>query len=153
MVRFFLHSMFTTTRMEVAVTTPEHEDDVMYTCPRCGATMLHWQNDDHASECPPLTFAGLPTPLRFAFLDALTELCFGAADWNYTDGGISVAVPNGRFGELQQLAKRFSLIAEPRGLYYFPLGSDQPPDHLRHECPRYPGSRGFWLKQLFRVKE
>lgn len=88
-------------------------------------------------------FCELPADLRFAFLQALDGLSDGHGSWNYTGGGITVAVPHGRFCELEQLARRFSL--EHRHLHYFPLGSDNPPELLRHECPKYPGSRGFWL--------
>ena len=28
--------------------------------------------------------------------------------------------------------------------HYFPLGTDSPPDNLRHDAS-YPGSKGFWL--------
>ena len=36
--------------------TTDHEDDAMYTCTRCGAVMLTWQQFDH--ECARLLSCG-----------------------------------------------------------------------------------------------
>lgn len=33
---------------------------------------------------------------------------------------------------------------EDNSLHYFPLGSDNPPEHMRWDG-RYPGSKGFWF--------
>jgi hypothetical protein len=36
--------------------------------------------------------------------------------------------------------------------HYFPLGSDNPEDRYRHDGS-YPGSKGFWRWDTFKVKE
>lgn len=92
----------------------------------------------------PIAFCDLPHPIRFAFLDCLSDISGrNGAVFHYTGQGITIAVPRDRFSDCEQLARRFGLAH--KNLYYFPLGSDNPPEHMRHDSPSYPGSRGFWL--------
>lgn len=79
---------------------------------------------------------------RFAALDALDEATGKLAGFHYTGTGITISVPRGKFGAVLQWAKSHELTE--RDTYYFPLGSDNPHEQLRHDG-NYPGSRGFWL--------
>src|SRR3990167_4557837 len=58
-------------------------------------------------------------------------------------GGFQVAVGRGKFGDLIEAIKPFGF--KVNGLVSFPLCSDQPPDHLRHDSPKYGGIKCNWL--------
>jgi len=79
---------------------------------------------------------------RFAALDALSALTENLAGFHYSERGITVSVPRGQFCEVLQWAKDHGLAE--RQTWYFPLGSDNPDERLRHDAS-YPGSKGFWL--------
>jgi len=61
-------------------------------------------------------------------------------------GCLSVAVAKGKFSELQHTLKNLGLAFVE--LYKFPLGTDTPPMHLRHESYGFPDSA--WLIATFR---
>jgi len=61
-------------------------------------------------------------------------------------GCLSVAVAKGKFSELQHTLKNLGLVFVE--LYKFPLGTDKPPTHLRHESYGFPDSA--WLIATFR---
>lgn len=86
-------------------------------------------------------FSELPGDVRMAAINGLCAIS-QYAGWHYTGNGITVTVPRGQFSEVLQWAKDNDL-AECGG-WYFPLGSDNPHESLRHDSS-YPGSRGFWL--------
>jgi hypothetical protein len=91
------------------------------------------------------SFYDLPHDTRFAIYGELDRL-----QCKSLGGGLfSVAVAKGKFGELVQTMEAFGL--EHADLYYFPLGTDNPPDHLRHD------NRGFpdccWLIATFTTPE
>lgn len=73
-------------------------------------------------------------------LDSIGSECHG-----YHGDCITVAVPRGEYHRVAEWAERFGL--EYRSMYYFPLGSDKPREHLRNDGPpQYDrGNRGFWL--------
>lgn len=83
--------------------------------------------------------------------DAVGEL--GGAVKGYQGDGVQVAYPRGEgarggFCELDEQLRELGLVLDPNSLHTFPLGSDNPPDGLRHDGA-YPGSRGFWLLGLY----
>jgi hypothetical protein len=91
---------------------------------------------------PGVPFAQQLDEIRMAILHIIDDL--GGDSHGYIDGGITVAVP-------REIPAKWNLVRtlEICGLRaatwaYFPLGTDNPPDSLRHDGS-YPGSKGFWL--------
>jgi hypothetical protein len=70
-----------------------------------------------------LAFCDLPDPIRFRLRDAIEE------------AGGYVA---GYYGPFFRAMEEAGLELDEHSLHFFPLGMDQPPDHLRHQ-------RGYWL--------
>jgi len=66
-------------------------------------------------------------------------------------GALCVAVARGKYGELVQVLKKFGL--ECADSYYFPLGTDKPPMHLRHDSIRYGQQNCNWFYAHFKVME
>jgi hypothetical protein len=66
-------------------------------------------------------------------------------------GGLCVAVARGKYGDLLQAMEKFGL--EYVESYYFPLGTDKPAMHLRHDSVRYGGQNCNWFYATFKVKE
>jgi len=66
-------------------------------------------------------------------------------------GQLCVAVARGKFGELLQAMDKFGLDLVDS--YHFPLGSDNPPMHLRHDSARYAVPNCNWLYAVFNVRE
>ena len=91
------------------------------------------------------SFFELTTDQRFKVYNAIDALeC-----QTKTAGGsgfLSVAVAKGKFGELCETLKTLGLAHFD--LYKFPLGSDSPPEHLRHESRGIPDS--CWLIATFK---
>lgn len=90
------------------------------------------------------SFFDLPHDVRFAAYDALTAI--DCATYPGSAGGaLGVAVAKGKFGALIETMRPFGLTLADS--YLFPLGTDTPPVHLRHD------SRGFsdccWLVANF----
>ena len=73
----------------------------------------------------------------------------GSAMQSYLSEGFSVAIGRGRYSATVAALEPFGF--ECAKLYTFPLGTDNPPAHLRHD------SRGFpsccWLIACFREVE
>ena len=91
------------------------------------------------------SFYDLTDEKRFEVYRALRDLQCETR----TGGGsglLSVAVAKGAFGQLVQALENLGLANVD--LYKFPLGSDKPPMHLRHESYGFPDS--VWLIATFR---
>jgi hypothetical protein len=82
---------------------------------------------------------------RFKVYDAIKAI---GCD-TYKGGGsgfLNVAVAKGKFSELSSTLENLGLKFIE--LYKFPLGSDQPAEHLRHESYGQPNSA--WLVAVFK---
>lgn len=99
-----------------------------------------------------IRFSELPDDQRMAALRGLSLIQAESAGYN-SNGSISVAVPRGRYSDVAAWADFYGL--EYVDMYYFPLGSDNPAEHLRHDGPvQYDrGNRSFWLYAQFRPKQ
>lgn len=86
------------------------------------------------------SFYDLPDETRFKIYNALELI-----DCQSHGGGqkpfFSVAVAKGKFSLLLEIMSKFGL--KNSDLYKFPLGTDKPPMHLRHESYGQPDSS--WL--------
>ncbi len=71
-------------------------------------------------------------------LDAIQATCSG-----YFGDCIAVAVPRGGTQAVEQWAKKHGL--KLRNMYYFPLGTDKPAMHMRHDSSMYGGTFCNWL--------
>lgn len=92
-----------------------------------------------------MRFFELPYDRRFAIYDAIDALQCQTHGTGET-GALSVAVAKGQFAALVDILHRLKM--RHVGLYTFPLGSDQPPAHLRHESHGQPDS--CWLIATFK---
>lgn len=101
------------------------------------------------------SFCAMPCDYRMAVRKAVDDA--GGMVAGYCDEAIQVAMPADR-GQQNKLAEALSvlgLVADDRATY-FPLGSDNPPDTLRHHgigtaaCPRGT-SPGYWKYRNFYV--
>lgn len=86
------------------------------------------------------SFADLPNDERMR-LRAIIEQAGGEIA-GYYNGYVQIAIPKPSAPFYAAIEPYFEMVTN--SLHYFPLGSDKPADHLRHDG-RYPGSRGFWL--------
>jgi hypothetical protein len=91
-------------------------------------------------------FSELPDSARWAYRDLITST--GAEVDGYDADCVRVSLPNPAAPAIAALEAGGLELVEG-GLYWFPLGTDAPPQHLRHDG-RYPGSAGFWLYARFR---
>lgn len=81
------------------------------------------------------SFWSMPDSCRFKAYAALEAVDCA----KYDSGGgpqLSVAVARGRFGDLLQAMEAVGL--RQVDLYRFPLGSDKPAEHLRHDAGPIP---------------
>lgn len=86
-------------------------------------------------------FHEIPDDTRMAFLSALDDVQCQVCQYSCT--GLQVYV-GPSYTRLDETVQAFGWTVT--GLVYFPLGSDNPPDHMRHAVPgKYDGARGFWL--------
>lgn len=85
---------------------------------------------------------------RWHFRDSV-EAAGGSVE-GYDGVYMIVALPNPA-GPFFTAMDSVGLELEESSLHYFPLGTDNPPDSLRHDG-RYPGSRGFWQFGRYRPK-
>lgn len=91
------------------------------------------------------SFFDLTHEQRFKIYDAIK----GLGCQTYPGGGsglLSVAVAKGKFSELTQTLNMLGM--KQTDLYKFPLGTDHPPAHLRHESYGQPDS--CWLVANFK---
>jgi hypothetical protein len=93
----------------------------------------------------PIAFADLPHDRRMALRAAIEAA--GGHIATYIGPYVQVAVPDPP-GPFYEAAEAAGLELVRRSAHYFPLGSDSPPAHLRHDG-RFPGSKGFWLYANF----
>lgn len=91
------------------------------------------------------SFYELTYEKRFQIYHALDALQCQTHDAGGS-GCLSVAVAKGKFSELQHTLKNLGLVFVE--LYKFPLGTDKPPTHLRHESYGFPDTA--WLIATFR---
>ena len=86
-------------------------------------------------------FADQPDDTRM-FVRHVIDMLGGYLD-SYNDGAILVAMPNDhRHGLLRAVLSEAGFV--PNGSFRFPLGSDSPPAHLRH-------NGGYWYFSRFSV--
>jgi hypothetical protein len=88
-----------------------------------------------------IAFCDLPDDQRMALRAAM--MAAGGHIAEYYGPAVSVAIPNPS-GPFYTAMDEAGLVLDERSLQYFPLGTDSPPDSLRHDG-RFPGSAGFWL--------
>jgi hypothetical protein len=88
-----------------------------------------------------LPFCDSPDRIRMALRDAIDSA--GGYVAGYYGPYVQVAIPRPS-GPFFLAMDEAGLELDEHSLHFFPLGTDAPPDHLRHDC-RYPGSKGFWL--------
>jgi len=93
------------------------------------------------------SFYDLPHETRFKIYDAI-KLIDCESHGGGTNPFFSVAVAKGKFAVLTEIMGKFGL--ENSDLYKFPLGTDKPPMHLRHESYGQPDSS--WLIANFKLK-
>lgn len=82
---------------------------------------------------------------RFAIYDAIEEIDCKTHGCG-SSGALSVAVAKGRFSALVDALHRLKM--RHVDLYKFPLGTDNPPEYLRHESYGQPDSA--WLIAVFK---
>jgi len=66
------------------------------------------------------------------------------------NGRLCVAVAKGKFAELINALGKLGLTFDES--YFFPLGSDKPPMHLRHDSEKYGVQACNWFFAIFSVK-
>lgn len=76
----------------------------------------------------PAYFADLPHDIRMGFRAAVDDL--GCTTDGYWGRHVSVLVAQDSLDKLVKLATRYNL--KYTDIYYFPLGSERLPEHLRH---------------------
>ena len=95
-----------------------------------------------------ISFFDLPDNTRFEIYDAVESV--GCLTRHCGPNGLlSVAVGKGKFSELLGTLSKFNL--KNVDLYKFPLGTDKPAEHLRHESYGFPDSS--WLIAVFQPKQ
>jgi hypothetical protein len=97
-----------------------------------------------------ISFYDLPIEKRFSVYKALNLLDCETANAGGS-GLLCVAVARGKFGELCSAMDKHGL--ELKESSYFPLGSDKPPKHLRHDSAKYKQKNCLWFFAQFKVKE
>jgi hypothetical protein len=91
------------------------------------------------------SFFDLPQERRFAVYKAIENAqCAHHAGGSF---GLSVAVGKGQFSALVEAMQQFGF--QHADLYTFPLGTDKPPAHLRHDNRGFPDS--CWLIATFTI--
>lgn len=93
------------------------------------------------------SFFDLPESRRMAIYAAISHL--GCDTYSREGSAFGVAVARGTYSDLIDALASHGL--DHAELTYFPLGSDQPAERLRHDG-RYPGSRGFYMIAWFRPR-
>ena len=96
-----------------------------------------------------LAFCDLPDVERFRLRNAIEQ--HGGIVDGYDGDSVRVALPIA-WREFIQSMEQIGLCQVPGSRHYFPLGSDNAPDRMRHDGS-YPGSRGYWMYCRFNVPE
>lgn len=95
------------------------------------------------------SFYDLPDATRFQVYGAIEGLnCEKGKSGG--SGQLCVAVARGKFGELLQTMDKFGLDFVDS--YFFPLGTDKPDMHLRHDSEKYGVPNCNWFFAIFNVK-
>ena len=94
-----------------------------------------------------MSFYDLPDVVRFKIYGGIDAL--GCSSKGGSGRKLVVAVARGKLGEL--CAFMASQGFKDIGLYHFPLGSDTPPEQLRHDSEQYGGKSCNWLYCDFEV--
>ena len=101
-------------------------------------------------------FSDMPCEYRMAVRDIIDDA--GGMVSGYQDGGCEVALPadRGQQNAMAMALANFGMVGDET-VTYFPLGSDNPPDTMRHHgigiaaCPRGTAP-SYWKYRTFRVK-
>lgn len=96
-----------------------------------------------------IAFCDLPDDERFRLRCAITNN--GGYVEGYYDNDVQVAMPKD-WKQFLDAMRAVGLHRTPGSGYYFPLGSDNPADNLRHDGS-HPGSNGFWFYTRLCVAE
>ena len=94
-----------------------------------------------------MIFYDLPDVVRFKIYGGIDALGCWSRGGNCNK--FTVAVARGKLGEL--CAFMGSQGFKDIGLYHFPLGSDTPPEQLRHDSEKYGSKSCNWLYCDFEV--
>lgn len=90
-------------------------------------------------------FSDLPAAKRIALRKAIES--HGGVVAGFQGPFVQVAIPRPCVPFVVAM-RQAGLELDQESLHHFPLGSDNPPDYLRHSG-NYPGSKGFWLYGRF----
>jgi hypothetical protein len=82
-----------------------------------------------------LEFCDLPDRIRLAARDAIYDAGGDVAGYCGPYVQVAIPCPAGPFFDAMDAA---GLELDEHSLFFFPLGTDAPPQHLRHH-------RGYWL--------
>jgi hypothetical protein len=96
-----------------------------------------------------MNFCDLPDDVRMRFR-GVVEGAGGLVE-GYHGPCLQVACPN-PWGPFNTAMEAAGLTLVEGSLYAFPLGSDSPPESLRHDGS-YPGSKGFWLYARYQPRQ
>ena len=91
-------------------------------------------------------FADLPHDERMRYRRAINNA--GGEVAAYCTSGVQVAIPY-PFGPFHHAMRQVGLSILENSMHHFPLGTDHPPERLRHSAPKYGTSRGFWLYAIY----
>ena len=86
-------------------------------------------------------FSDLPHCERFRLLNAIDA--HGGYVESYGRNDVQIALP-AQWREFIATLAALGLVMVQGSRYCFPLGSDNPPEHMRHDA-NYSGSRAFWM--------
>ena len=86
-----------------------------------------------------LAFCDLPDSIRLPLRDAIEDAGGYVAGYYGPYVQVAIPYPSGPFLQAMEAA---GLELEEHSLHFFPLGSDSPPQHLRHYG-------GYWLYANF----
>lgn len=89
-------------------------------------------------------FDSLTDEQRFSLRCDIERL--GAMIEGYRDGSFQVSIPREGINDFRASMRKLGLRLVPGSGHLFPLGTDNPPDNLRHDGS-YPSSRAFWRNE------
>lgn len=92
-----------------------------------------------------IAFSDLPHCERFRLLNAIDA--HGGDVAGYCGNAVQIALPT-QWREFIAAMAALGLVIVPGSRHCFPLGSDNAPEHQRHDA-NYPGSRAFWMFASF----
>lgn len=94
-----------------------------------------------------IAFCDLPECERFRLRDAIEE--HGGYIATYDGDGVQISMPRDYRAFCDKMCS-LGLVRDAGSTHLFPLGTDNPPESLRHDGS-YPGSRAFWMTATFYV--